>query len=350
MILKESYSLEWIRSIQRQSGKDPTLIEKVIMALTLLEQLQLSGLNFIFKGGTALILLLGEPQRLSIDIDILVHPDHRDILPGAVESIFALGFFESAEEKVRQTSRMIPKTHYKFYYRSVVSGKSEPLLLDVLFEENPYTCTEALPICSSFVQCDENHLHVHTPSINCILGDKLTAFAPTTTGIPYNVEKELEIIKQLFDVAMLFDHMDELATIYANYDKIVRQELDYRGRNCPVEQVLLDTFEAAVTLSLRGQINPAQYAQLEAGVKKIRPFIFSQTFHLESAIRCASKAAYLSMLRLRSTVALEKFTGPEKVATLMITHTDYNKLNRLKKTDPEAFFYWCKAIELRILE
>ena len=34
MILKESYTPEWIRSIQRKSGRDPALIEKVIMALT----------------------------------------------------------------------------------------------------------------------------------------------------------------------------------------------------------------------------------------------------------------------------------------------------------------------------
>ena len=125
MILEESYSPEWIRAIQRKSRKDPGLIEKVILALTLLEQLQLSGLNFIFKGGTALILLLGKPERLSIDIDILVHPDQRDSLPEAVQSVFARGIFISVEEKVRFTSKTIPKTHYKLYYRSVVSVKSK---------------------------------------------------------------------------------------------------------------------------------------------------------------------------------------------------------------------------------
>lgn len=46
---------------------------------------------------------------------------------------------------------------------------------------------------------------VKIPSVDCILGDKLTAFAPNTTGIPYGKNKELEIIKQLFDVANLFD-------------------------------------------------------------------------------------------------------------------------------------------------
>ena len=88
--------------------------------------------------------------------------------------------------------------------------------------------------------------------------------------------------------------------------------------------------------------------QLETGVKKIKPYIFSQTFHLESAIRCASKAAYLSMLRLRNNLMAEKFAGSGTIASLIIAHTDYTKLNRLKKTDPEAFYYWYKAIELRV--
>ena len=42
-------------------------------------------------------------------------------------------------------------------------------------------------------------LKVNLPDKNCILGDKLTAFAPHTTGIPTGEDKELEIKKQLFD-------------------------------------------------------------------------------------------------------------------------------------------------------
>lgn len=45
------------------------LLEKMIRALMLLEGLSKSGLTFIFKGGTALMLLLDSAKRLSIDID-----------------------------------------------------------------------------------------------------------------------------------------------------------------------------------------------------------------------------------------------------------------------------------------
>jgi len=50
---------------------------------------------------------------------------------------------------------------------------------------------------------------VTVPSADDILGDKLTAFAPNTSGIPYikgDRDCSLEIIKQLYDVGRLFEH------------------------------------------------------------------------------------------------------------------------------------------------
>ena len=54
----------------------------------------------------------------------------------------------------------------------------------------------------------ENML-VTLPSIDCILGDKLTAFAPHTTGIPFGFGKELEIVKQMYDCWTLFQKMND---------------------------------------------------------------------------------------------------------------------------------------------
>ena len=54
MISTQSRTSEWIMGIRKESrGSDPILIEKMIMAMTLVEELQLSGLDFIFKGGTS---------------------------------------------------------------------------------------------------------------------------------------------------------------------------------------------------------------------------------------------------------------------------------------------------------
>ncbi len=42
---------------------------------------------------------------------------------------------------------------------------------------------------------EEPQLQVLVPSIECILGDKLTAFAPHTIGVPLHANKDMEIIK-----------------------------------------------------------------------------------------------------------------------------------------------------------
>lgn len=72
-------------------------------------------------------------------------------------------------------------------------------------------------------------LTVCLPDKNCILGDKLTAFAPHTTGIPFGVDKELEIIKQLFDCWTLLQEMDDYKTVAEVYNKVSHIELGYRG-------------------------------------------------------------------------------------------------------------------------
>ena len=53
------------------------------------------------------------------------------------------------------------------------------------------------------------NLKVKIPSINCILGDKLTAFAPHTTGILLNTGKDMEVMKQMYDVHTLLNKFDD---------------------------------------------------------------------------------------------------------------------------------------------
>ena len=75
MIRKENFSEEHIRWLQKESQRDAGLIERTLFAFGLLEALVQTGMEFIFKGGTSLMLLLPEPMRLSTDIDIIVPPD-----------------------------------------------------------------------------------------------------------------------------------------------------------------------------------------------------------------------------------------------------------------------------------
>jgi predicted nucleotidyltransferase component of viral defense system len=67
-----SYRHDWLtRQAKEMSGCRPELLERCVYALTLLRHLAESGLPFVFKGGTSLLLHLNPVRRLSIDIDIV---------------------------------------------------------------------------------------------------------------------------------------------------------------------------------------------------------------------------------------------------------------------------------------
>ena len=78
----------------------------------------------------------------------------------------------------------IVKRHFKFEYESPVHKDPLYVLLDVLYEENHYGQIIKKEIKNSLLLTDGENLSVQMPSLDCLLGDKLTAFAPHTTGVP----------------------------------------------------------------------------------------------------------------------------------------------------------------------
>ena len=100
MIDLNSLSAKWIAEKRIKYNRDPNLMESMIYALYLLEQLKLSGLEFIFKGGTSLILLMDEPKRFSIDIDIIIRPKiHREELETYLSKAVETSAFTRVEIK-----------------------------------------------------------------------------------------------------------------------------------------------------------------------------------------------------------------------------------------------------------
>jgi len=80
VIDKAKLTPDWIKEESKKNNDaDKILVDRALHALLLLEGLSKQNLDFIFKGGTALMLLLGTAKRLSIDIDIILHK-HTDII------------------------------------------------------------------------------------------------------------------------------------------------------------------------------------------------------------------------------------------------------------------------------
>jgi hypothetical protein len=181
MISSQSRTKEWIMGIRGGSriAIDPISIEKMILASTLLENLKTSGVEYIFKGGTSMLLILGAPRRFSIDLDIVIETDQG--LDEALQSVLHHDVFHSFGYDER--SSMIPKQHYKFFYESVIERKESSILVDILYDENPYPACQMVPIQSDLIITEGQIMRIKCPTPECLFGDKLTAFVPHTTGI-----------------------------------------------------------------------------------------------------------------------------------------------------------------------
>lgn len=355
MIHETTYTKEWIlkKSNEHKRGKkkaDPTLIEKLTKALHLLEELAKTDLEFIFKGGTSLLLLLDQMHRFSIDIDIVIGKEEKEanLQEVLAEIVDNSEIFTHIEENVRPGNNKVPKAHYKVFYRSLLDGEENYILLDVLFEKSHYVNVVKKIIDCSFIEYTKPPVLVNLPCVDSILGDKLTAYAPNTTGIPYGKNKELEIIKQLFDVGNLFDKMKDLDTVSKTFQKMAQQELVYRKKDniLTYVDVLDDIFETSRIISERGRVEKLLFDQLQTGITRIRGYIFSKNYIIESAVNSASKAAYLSLLIKHNIAEMERFDPEINLKEYIIEHPDFRKFKTILKFDPEAYFYWYKSIEL----
>ncbi len=345
MIHTKLHTIEWITNVRNTLGKriDPKLIEKVIYALTLLEQLQLHNLNFVFKGGTALLLATETPKRFSIDIDIITE-ESEDKIKEVIEKVTQLEMFIRWEEdNDRKHTPDAPLGHFKVFYKSVVDGHEEPILLDLLYTPNPYPETREYLINHSWLATSGENTMVVLPTFEAILGDKLTAFAPKTTGILYSKNRPVEIIKQLYDIGFLFDQLTNLNVVKESYARVVREEIGYRKLHIDVDEVLKDTWNACYTLAER-DMKSDEFKHLQLGIKNFTNFIIDR-FSIEEAITASSKVAYLTSLLNKENQEVERFKNPLEIKDWLIEDPTYNKLNKLKKTNPEAFFYWYKSLK-----
>lgn len=347
MINKETHTIEWITSLKDKLGRrvDPKLIEKVIWALTLLEQLRLKGLNFTFKGGTALLLATEVPKRFSIDIDIITEHTEEEIKAVILEIVKDEVFSDWEDDNNRKHTPDAPIGHFKVYYTSVVDGNVEPILLDILYTPNPYPEIRELSVKHSWLSTSGEDVIIKIPTYEALLGDKLTAFAPRTTGILYSKNRPTEIIKQLYDIAFLFDNVEDLDIVKNSYMKVVQEEIGFRKLNITAKEVLSDTLDTCYILSER-DIKSVEFNQLQIGIRNFTNFTIDR-FSIDEAITAGAKVAYLSkLIQFDKITNIERFKNPLEIRDWLIEDQHYNKLNKLKKSNPEAFYYWYRALHI----
>ncbi len=359
MIKPYSYSPEWIKEKRKSYPKsDPAIMEKVIYALTLAEQMAQTNLSFTFKGGTSLLLILPEPKRFSIDVDI-VTKESRERVEAAIDSICSMGVFTKFElDKYRSYGTGVPKAHYLLTFFSQWDKKDKVILLDVLFEEHGYPALLQVPIVNEWIQTDENQINVQIPSADSITGDKLTAYAPNTVGIRFRIdhpnggitEKQMEVMKQLFDLGILFDSVNNLDHFRQSFEKTAKKEIAYRSeQEITIELILNDVINTSLMVGSMGKyFDPKkEYRHVALGLTQLKSFIYQGAFRSDDAILASAKASYLAAIALTKYEGeIKRWQAKDDISKYLITQIEYQFLNRRRHIPGGALFYWHQTLSL----
>jgi len=348
LIASACFEIEWISKVRKKYPQaDPGLIEKVIYAFELLGLLAASEGDFIFKGGTSMLLLVEQPRRLSIDIDILGAVGNFDFRKMINHTVF-----HRYELSDRQPG-VVSKSHYKFFYLSKVNQREDYTLLDVVESDNPYGKIISKDINCGFFWTDRP-IKIQMPTTECLLGDKLTAFAPNTIGVPYMVNKSMAIIKQLIDLDDLFMASSNINDIVETYQKTFAIENQFRNNQFTLDEVMADTLETCFLLSqldLKNSKENEKTEELRQGIRQVSSHLLNSRYSLPHAKISAAKMAYLiSLIKYKPAdgAALGIRHDPEKISELNLIYQAgrYSILNKLRGFLPEAYYYWYLALAI----
>lgn len=352
MITKHSYSEDWIEQTLSKTGStNYGLAEKMIYAFTLLEQLALNKLSFIFKGGTSLALLMPELHRFSKDIDILM--DKRpDNLERIFDNIVANSPFSRWEPSPREPEFDVPKEHFKFYYSLSRPGRfdEEPILLDILYGDSSYPAIQQIDLNHSLLQTEKPFTKVTLPTVEGMTGDKLTAFAPQSLGIPFGKNKSVEIMKQLFDLHQLLGYCARWKQVTQSFQHTSNTVARYYKKEITPDGVVDDILQTAFILGMRGKVEKGYFQEMKQGIDGLNNYLMTRRFTMPNAITASARVARLA-LSIKLGIDYEpislKSMDPKNLKKLNLKHPQYNALNKpLKKGYTEAWIEWIEIENL----
>ena len=354
MVSNETFTIPFLQRCQRQLEiSDVTILERTVHAFCLLERMTLSKLDFVFKGWTSLMLLLDKPLRISTDIDIVCRAPEKQF-EDELKKWIRFPPFTRWERDYRASDTEPPcKRHYFVFFNSQFGDRMESyVILDVVAEDCGIKAEHTICklIDCQFLKLEGTPSQVTIPTVDALLGDKLTAFAPNTTGVSFHDPRRLgdsshQVLKQLFDIGQLFDHLTDLRVVRDSYFSVLEKEGGYRKitglPECALYDTLQTSYEICTFESRRQKLPNDEF--IRKGIKSMASDLINQTqFSFPQARVAAAKAAYLVALLLTDGRKKDYAQNEDVVAELKMYEfpKELGVLNPLKKVSAEAFWYW----------
>lgn len=309
-------------------------LERAIHVMEYLAQLRSAGLDPLFKGGSAVQLLLPVAlQRLSVDLDVAVLD--KEPLQDCMQKVserFTNDFYDARLRTEPGPDSMF--LDYRVRIPTYGAGIIE-MKLDVLLHEPSYA-TQYTPLETFFFHSD---VDVRTPTIDSMLGDKLTTLGPNSIGRPLKHSgMGLEYIKHLFDIGNLLQHFADFRSVRTAYEDCLHFQKDLRalGPSFDISEGLRDLTYVCKFLTLDDEslvsakaIVPDQHSSIEnhytscmgssrSGIRRISPFLGRGIVLTRRQVRnLVGRIAFLaSLLELTSAGHLEDSVAGQSLSAL----------------------------------
>ena len=237
-------------------------LEKAIFSLEYLGQLRKEGLDFIFKGGSAIQVILRDKwTRLSVDADICSNVSEKELLEvmGNIYQKFEKGAF-SFKVRDREIAGSIPFYLYIFEAPSiVVAGQTRSCLLDVMGIKPNYATTQ-LTLKTQFFDSD---VIVTTPTVGALLGDKLSTIGPNTVGRRLvDSRNGVEYAKHFYDIKNLQEGGFSFRDCSAAFREAIKLQCKIRSKDFSLDECCADMLFTCQVASLPQGIGGQAIAKL----------------------------------------------------------------------------------------
>lgn len=164
----------------------------------------------------------------------------------------------------------------------------------------------------------------------------------------------MEIIKQLFDLAILFEHITDLKEVYDSYTKVAELESGFRKLKMPKESFLDDVVSTSFLIcqsGFRGCVDNNETKELRDGINRIKSHVFGAKYSILQAKEDASKVAFLAYMMRggQLDVDMEEIRkNRQDLNTIKDINLkgNYSILNKLKKISPKSFYFWAAALSM----
>jgi hypothetical protein len=249
------------------------------------------------------------------------------------------------EEDIRVPRYDIDKRHFAFFFDGVFSTNAF-ILLDIVFAPTHYQDIQHVGIKNYLLDTTEPITMVDVPSVHDLLADKLGAFAPNTIGKKLGEGRDIEVIKQMYDVSFLMKHYSLSPSFDQIYMAMANAEIVRRKMTCDYRTPICDTIRTAGIILTEGKTDSSQYVILKEAIRKFTHYVRDLSFTVEQAKTCAIYAIYASLLVLSG--GKESFDRiSERQLELRSTYRVFIPVKKwLRRTDGKLFVVMEKCLQV----